>query len=152
MGACLCSGKPKGNHAYSQKLIASWMRILLTFFFVLCPLSASQCYDYVFALFWKCDKNTVWSLLQKFWADYEAYQQLLSGSDEVSGGSWQIVNAICDEGDGLILWYKVMITLILLLLVLILLETDTMGTFKVLLCSPSSNLKTKLQAGSCLLS
>jgi hypothetical protein len=35
---------------------------------------------------------------QKFWADYEAYQQPLSGSDEVSGGSWQIVNAICDEG------------------------------------------------------
>jgi hypothetical protein len=84
---------------------------------------------------------------QKFWADYEAYQQPLSGSDEVSGGSWQIVNAICDEGDGLILRYKVMITLILLLLVLILLETDTMGTFKVLLCSPSSILKLSYKLG-----
>jgi hypothetical protein len=40
-----------------------------------------------------------------------------------------------------------MITLILLLLVLILLETDTMGTFKVLLCSPSSILKLSYKLG-----
>jgi hypothetical protein len=31
------------------------------------------------------------------------YQHKPSGSDEASGQSWQLVTAICDEGDGLTL-------------------------------------------------
>jgi hypothetical protein len=59
-----------------------------------------------------------------FWAEYYTYLHPLLGSDEVNGDSWQLVTAIHDEGDGLILCYthEVIAEFILVMLVLVLLE------------------------------
>jgi len=90
-------------------------------------LSASQYHDQVLPLLVEMQNSRQKSFAfvsPTFWAEYYTYLHPLLGSDEVDGDSWQLVTAIHNEGDGLILCYthKVIVVFILVMLVLVLLE------------------------------
>jgi hypothetical protein len=96
------------NEVYPYKLVAAWMMILLTFLI--------SCISWVLAkimtksshCFQECNRNSGHRCLYNDfptslgWILY-FYLHPLLGADEVSAQSWQLITAIHDETDGLML-------------------------------------------------